>query len=109
MASLILLPTKSGLPVSNSGWWTPVRLLQWELLQLQRRVVDGLRKRLFEREVELAMLEREWAAELNCPAAQCGACKVCERHEFRRQFDGFDTTEGMIPGQSAAGIREVTR
>jgi hypothetical protein len=61
--------------------------------------------KLIESEHALAVREREWAEELGCRASVCGSCTACEKHELRRQFEVWDTTEGMMPRAGGVEFR----
>jgi hypothetical protein len=50
--------------------------------------------------MNLAVRERKWSLDLACPALDCGECAACEKHESRREFAIWETTDGMIPSHA---------
>lgn len=69
----------------------------WELLQIRRRLVANMQKKLFEQELVLAVEEKRWAEDVSCAADVCGLCVACEKHQMRMDFENFSSTSGMIP------------
>jgi len=105
VASLILLHTPRNLPSSIKASWTPLKQLRWEAVQVHRRMVETMKKKLAEQERLLAIRERRFANELECKEVACGECSACERNAARQEFSRWDTVEGMIPTFTEREVR----